>query len=171
MYLFLDEKGCVTKDKAVSILFGVPDWVAEDIREYGTKYCCYTERGVKVGKWGAVGHVNCVGMGGARSFVVDMFPCIDGDGRAFVLNRDSIFGARLPLVCLRRSPEGRFDYWMLENRYWDLVEIAKKAKCSGYCVLDWYGSVVVFGSDLYSVVDSWVKLMRYKNISVVSVLV
>jgi len=173
MYLFLDEKGCVAdKDKAVSVLFGVPDWVAEDIREYRTRYCCYhTGIGERVKKWGAVGHVNCVGMGGARSFAVDAFPCIDGGGRAFVLNRDNVRVVKLPLVCVRRDPGGRFDYRELEDRYWNLVEIARRTRCSGHCVLDWYGSVVVFGSDLYDVIDSWVKLMRRKIVSMVSVLV
>ena len=173
MILYLDEKGCVVaKDKAVYVLFGVPDWVDEDIREYGTRYCCYhTGIGERVKKWGAVGHVNCVGMGGARSFSTDAFPCIDGSGRAFVLNRDNVRVVKLPLVCIRRDPGGRFEYRVLEDRYWNLVEIAKRARCSGHCVLDMYGSVVVFGSDLYTVVDSWVKLMRSKIVSMVSVLV
>ena len=173
MILYLDEKGCVTaRDKAVSVLFGVPDWVVEDIREYGTRYCCSrVGKGEKAEKWGVVGHVDCVGMGGARGFSVDAFPCIDGSGRPFVLNRDDMRVVKLPLVCLRRSPQGRFDYWVLEGRYRGLVEVAERARCSGYCVLDWYGSVVVFGGDLFDVVDNWVKLMRRKAISMVSVLV
>ena len=173
MILYLDKDWCVTtRDKAVDVLFGVPDWVSGDIAEYGTKYCCrFSGVGGRTARWGVVGHVRCEGMEGARSFAVDMFPCIDGEGRAFVLNRDGISGVKLPLVCLRRSPRGGLQYDVLVGRYSDLVKIAKRAKCSGYCVLDEYGFVAVFGPDLFAVVDSWVKLLRSKTISLVSVLV
>jgi len=173
MILFLDEDGCITtRDKAVNVLFGVPDWVAEDIREYGTRYCCGFGRvGERTSGWGIVSLVRCEGMGGARSFFVDEFPCMDGLGRGFVLNRDSMFNVRLPLVCLRKTKGGGFRYEVLMDRYRNLVEIARRARCSGHCVLDEYGSVAVFGSDLFSVVDGWVKLMRGKTISLVSVLV
>jgi len=173
MYLFLDDRGCVTtRDKAVKVVFGLPDWVAEDIAEYGTKYCCgYGGSGSRTDKWGYVGYVRCEGMGGTRSFSVDAFPCIDGDRRAFVLNRDSIFNVKLPLVCLRRNPGGRFNYDLILDRYNDLIEIAKKSRCRGHCVLDVYGSVVAFGDDVFDVVDEWVKLMRSKIVSEVSVLV
>ena len=173
MYLFLDGRGCVTtRDKAVSVIFGAPDWVVEDMREYGTKYCCgFSSVGGKTTKWDVVGYVRCEGMGGARGFTVDTFPCIDGDGWAFVLNRDGISGVKLPLVCLRRNPKGGLQYDVLVDRYGDLVKIAKRARCSGYCVFDEYGSVAVFGPDLFTVVDSWVRLLKNKTISLVSVLV
>jgi hypothetical protein len=173
MYLFLDEKGCVTtRDKAVEVVYGLPDWVEEDIREYGTRYCCKLYRkGGETGRWGVLWIIRCEGMGGARIVYTEMFPCIDGDGKEFVINRDNISIAKLPLVCLRRDPHGNFEYKKLIDRYQYMLEVAKKARCSGYCVLDWYGSVVVFGSDLHSVIDNWVKLMKRKTISVVSVLV
>ena len=173
MILYLDREGCVTtRDRAASVVFGVPDWVVEDMREYGTRYCCgFSGVGGRTARWGVVGYVRCEGMGGARGFTVDTFPCIDGDGRAFVLNRDNISGVKLPLVCLRRNPRGGLPYEILVDRYRGLVEIARRARCSGYCVFDEYGSVAVFGPDLFTVVDSWVKLLRSKTISLVSVLV
>jgi hypothetical protein len=173
MFLFLDSNGCVTsRDNAVNVVFGVPDWIVEDIKEYGTKYCCrYGGPGPRTGEWDYVGYVRCEGMGGARSFSIDAFPCIDGDGRAFVLNRDSIFGVKLPLVCVRRSRKGRLMYEALVDRYRNLIEIAKRIKCNGHCVLDEYGSVAVVGSDLFNVIDNWVKSMKSKAISLVSVLV
>jgi hypothetical protein len=171
MYLFLDKDWCVTdRDKAVDVLFGAPDWILDDIREYGTKYCCsYEWRAAVAYGWGVVSFVKCRGMGGAREFSVDAYPCIDGERKKFVLNRDSIVGRKRPLVCARRYIS-QFKYNVLIDRYDDMVRIAEKAKCRN-CVVDEYGRVVVFGSDLLDVVDRWVLLMRRKAITPVSALV
>jgi len=168
MYLFLDKDLCMTdRDKAVFTLFGVPDWVGEDIREYGTRYCCSR---VFSGKrdWGIF---RCEGMRGARNFTVETYICIDGQGKEFVLNRDDVVVAVGPLVCARREFGGKINYDALINNYGRMLDVAKRVKCKGYCVLDESGRVVVFGSDLYSVVDSWVKLMRNRSITLLSVLV
>jgi len=168
MILYLDREGCTTtRDKAVFVLFGVSDWVGEDIREYGTRYCC---RRVLYGKrdWGIF---RCEGMRGARNFTVETYMCIDGQGKEFVLNRDDVVTAVGPLVCMRRDVGGKFKYDVLVNNYERMLDIAKRVKCKGYCVLDESGRMVVFGDDLYSVVDSWVKLMRNRSITLLSVLV
>jgi hypothetical protein len=169
MILFLDENGCTTtRDKAVLTLFGVPDWVAEDIREYGTRYCCSFQRfakGIKLGTY------RCEGMRGARNFTVETYPCIDANGRDFALNIDDINNIRLPLVCMRRYVGGSVHYKTLIRNYQHMFNIAKRAVCEGYCVLDEAGKIVVFGSDLFSVVDSWAMLMRRRDITMLSVLV
>jgi hypothetical protein len=96
----LDKNGCVTaRDKAVRVLFGAPDWVAEDIREYGTRYCCSYV--YSAAKWGVI---RCEGMGGARNFTVDTYLCFDANGREFVLNRDDIANVVRPLVCMAKRP-------------------------------------------------------------------
>ena len=171
MILYLDKDWCVTtRDKAVDVLFGVPDWVADDVREYGTKYCCsYEWRAAKTYGWGVVSFVRCSGMGGARVFSVSVFPCIDGDRGRFVLNRDSIIGRRRPFVCARKH-DVAFKYDVLVDRYGDAVRVAERARCSN-CVVDEYGRVVVFGSDLYDVIDRWVVLMKRKAVTPISVLV
>jgi hypothetical protein len=171
MYLFLDKDWCVAaRDRAVDVLFGVPDWVKSDIEEYGTRYCCsYEWRAAKVYGWGVVSFVRCSGMRGAREFSVDAFPCIDGEGKYFVLNRDSIIRRKRPFVCARKHGL-KFRYDLLLDRYSDMVKIAERARCRN-CVLDEYGRVVVFGGDLYEVVDGWVVLMKRKVITPISVLV
>jgi hypothetical protein len=168
MLLYLDKEGCTTtRDKAVSMLFGVPDWVAEDIREYNTRYCCSRVlRGRR--DWGII---RCEGMRGARNFTVETYLCLDGQGKEFVLNRDDVTTAVGPLVCARREFGGKINYNALINNYRHMLDVAKRAKCKGYCVLDEDGRVVVFGDDLYSVVDSWVMLMRNRSITMLSVLV
>ena len=169
MILYLDKDGCVTtRDKAVVVLFGVPGWVAEDIREYGTKYCCYRVFSGTREEWGGI---RCEGMRGARNFGVETYPCIDFHGREFVLNIGNIFDARLPLVCVRRRIGGSLDYNILVRNYRYMLDIARKAKCRGYCVFDEAGRMVVFGDDLLKVVDSWAMLMRNKSITLLSVLV
>jgi len=170
MILFLDKDWCVTtRDKAVDMLFGVPEWVAEDIREYGTKYCCSYEWGAaSTYGWGVVSFVRCEGMRGARGFTVDAFACIDGEGRPFVLNRDSIVGRRRPFVCIRKY--GTLRYSDLADRYGNMLKIAEKVKCRN-CVVDEYGRVVVFGDDMFEVVDRWVMLMKRKAVTPISVLV
>jgi hypothetical protein len=160
----------VDRDRAVDVLFGVPDWVAEDMREYGTRYCCsYEWRAAKAYGWGVVSFVKCSGMGGAREFSVSVFPCIDGERRRFVLNRDRIVGRRKPIVCARKH-DIAFRYDVLVDRYDDVVKVAERAGCRN-CVVDEYGRVVVFGGDLYEVVDQWVLLMRRKVITPLSALV
>ena len=68
MILYLDRNWCVTaRDEAVRVLFGVPDWVGEDIREYGTQYCCKRIYG---GKGDRLGLIRCEGMRGARNFML-----------------------------------------------------------------------------------------------------
>ncbi len=168
MILFLDKDWCVTtRDKAVDVLFGVPDWILDDIREYGTRYCCsYEWRASVAYGWGVVSFVRCSGMGGAREFSVSAFPCIDGERKRFVLNRDSILSRRRPFVCARKHD--RYD--VLVDRYDYMVKIAERARCRN-CVVDEYGRVVVFGGDLFEVVDKWVLLMRRKVITPISVLV
>jgi hypothetical protein len=169
MILFLDRDGCVvSRDKAVSTLFGVPDWVGEDIREYGTKYCC---RRVFSGTRKELGIIRCEGMGGARNFSVETYPCLDGWGKEFVFNVGNILDAKLPLVCMRRRVGGTIDYHILVRNYRYMLDIARGARCRGYCVLDEGGKVVVFGDDLFNVVDSWAVLMRNKAITLLSVLV
>ena len=169
MILFLDKDWCVTtRDKAVYTVFGVPDWVAEDIREYGTKYCCNR---VVSGTSEKYGSIRCEGMRGARNFSVETYPCLDGQGREFVLNRDDVVSAVGPLVCMRREVGRKLNYNELIRGYSYMMNIAKKAKCKGYCVLDENGKVVVFGDDLFNVVDSWATLMRNKSITLLSVLV
>jgi hypothetical protein len=169
MILYLDRDGCVAaSDKAVSVLFGVPDWVGEDIREYGTKYCCsriFSKGGERYGI------IRCEGMGGARNFTVETYPCIDFHGRDFVLNVGNIFDAKLPLVCLRRRVGGSIDYHILVRNYRYMLDVARGARCRGYCVLDEGGRVVVFGDDLLKVVDSWALLMRNRAVTLLSVLV
>jgi hypothetical protein len=171
MILYLDKDWCVTtRDKAVDVLFGVPDWVAEDIKEYQTRYCCsYEWRAAVAYGWGVVSFVRCSGMGGAREFSVDAFPCVDGDRRAFVLNRDSVIGRRRPFVCSRKHGL-KFRYVDLVDKYGDMVKVAERARCRS-CVVDEYGRVVVFGSDLFEVIDKWVVLMRRKVVTPISVLV
>lgn len=172
MILFLDKDWCTTtRDKAVHILFGVPDWVAEDIQTYGTRYCCkrvYSGRGVELGL------IRCEGMRGARNFTVETYPCIDYRGTNFVLNLGNIFDVRLPLVCLRRYVGRWIDRDALTRNYHNMLDVAEKvartSRCRGYCVFDENGRVVVFGSDLLEVVDNWVKLMRRKDITLLSVL-
>jgi len=169
MILYLDKDGCVTtRDKAVVVLFGVPGWVAEDIREYGTKYCCYRVFSGTREEWGGI---RCEGMRGARNFHVETYPCLDGQGKEFVLNRDDVVSAVGPLVCIRRGVGRKLNYDELIKGYSYMMNIAKKAKCKGYCVLDENGKVVVFGDDLFNVVDSWATLMRNKSITLLSVLV
>ena len=51
-----------------------------------------------------------------------------------------------------------------------MLRIAEKAKCRN-CVVDEYGRVVVFGGDLFEVVDRWVVLMKRKAVTPISVLV
>jgi hypothetical protein len=171
MILYLDKNWCVVAgDRGVDMLFGAPDWVAEDIREYGTRYCCsYEWKAAKAYGWGVVSFVKCSGMGGARGFSVDAFPCIDGERRRFVLNRDSIVGRRRPFVCARKHGL-KFEYNVLVDRYSDVVRVAEKVGCRN-CVVDEYGRIVVFGGDLYNVIDSWVLLMKRKIITPISVLV
>jgi len=169
MILYLDKEGCVTtRDKAVSMIFGVPDWVSSDIAEYGTKYCCYRVFGGTRERWGSI---RCEGMRGARNFSVETYPCLDGQGREFVLNRDDVVSAVGPLVCMRRGVGRKLNYNELINGYRRMMDIARKAKCRGYCVFDEAGRMVVFGSDLFSVVDSWAMLMRNRSITLLSVLV
>jgi hypothetical protein len=169
MILFLDKNWCTaTRDKAVLTLFGVPEWVAEDIREYGTKYCCSYQR---FGKGIKLGTYRCEGMGGARNFTVETYPCIDANGKDFILNIDDISGVKLPLVCLRRYVGGSIHYDILVRNYRYMLDVARKAKCREYCVLDEGGRVIVFGSDLLRVVDNWALLMRNRNITMLSVLV
>jgi hypothetical protein len=166
MILYLDERGCVTDmSNAKRVLFGVPDWVFMDIREYGTRYCCrYIYEAERV-KWGGL---MCEGMGGARVFTVDTFWCIDGRGRGFVLNRDDVAGIVKPLVCVRQRLKTTST---VEANYRYMLNIAKKIKCRGHCVVDERGEVVVFGSDLLTVLDSWATLMRRRDITMWSVLV
>jgi hypothetical protein len=166
MILYLDERMCVTtRDKAVHVLFGVPDWVAGDIMEYGTRYCCgyVYERGNV--KWNII---RCEGMGGARNFTVDTYLCFDARGREFVLNRDDVANIVRPLVCMARRLSTRLS---IETNYRYMLNIAEKVRCRGYCVVDEEGEVVVFGDDLFDVLDAWVKLMRSRNITTWSVLV
>ncbi len=172
MILYLDKDGCTTtRDKAVSVLFGVSDWVDEDIREYGTRYCCQRIYSGTSIRWGII---RCEGMRGMRNFVVETYPCIDFHGRDFTLNMGNILDAKLPLVCIRRRIGGQLDYNALVRNYRYMLDIARgdvARRCKGYCVLDETGKVVVFGSDLFEVVDSWVKLMRSRSITLLSVLV
>ncbi|MFZ8857898.1 MAG: hypothetical protein ACO2O1_06625 [Candidatus Caldarchaeales archaeon] len=171
MILYLDKDWCTTtKDKAVHTLFGISDWVAEDIREYGTQYCCkrlYGGRGVELGL------IRCEGMRGARNFVVETYPCLDYYGKNFTLNLDDILGAVIPLVCVRRSVGGKLDRDALVRNYRYMLDVAREVgrTCRGYCVFDEAGRLVVFGGDIYEVVDSWVRLMRSKSITLLSVLV
>ena len=159
-----------TRDRAVDVLFGVPDWILDDIKEYGTRYCCsYEWRAAKAYGWGVVSFVRCSGMGGAREFSVDAFPCVDGERKLFVLNRDSIIGRRRPFVCARKHGL-KFQYDVLVDRYGDMVKVAEKAGCRN-CVVDEYGRVVVFGGDLFDVIDRWVVMMKRKMITPISVLV
>jgi hypothetical protein len=146
------------------MLFGVPDWVSGDIREYGTKYCCYYVYDAARVKWG---RWRCEGMGGARNFIVDMFLCIDGRGREFVLNRDNVANIVRPLVCMARH----VDAYLIEANYRRMLNIAKKVRCRGYCVVDERGEVVVLGGDLLTVLDSWATLMRRRDITTWSVLI
>jgi hypothetical protein len=60
---------------------------------------------------------------------------------------------------------------VVKANYGRMLDIAKRAKCRGYCVLDEAGRVVVFGDDLFSVVDNWAWLMRIRSITMWSVLV
>jgi len=169
MILYLDEAGCTTtRDKAVSVLFGVPEWVGNDIMEYGTKYCCEIMR---PGRGKRLGIYRCEGMRGARNFTVDTYLCIDYFGRDFVLNEGNILDVRLPLVCMGRRVGGYLDSDALLRNYRYMLDVAKKANCKGHCVLDEAGRVVVFGDDLFNVVDNWAMLMRNKSITLFSVLV
>jgi hypothetical protein len=169
MILYLDKDWCVTtRDKAVYVLFGVPDWVAEDIKEYGTQYCCKRIFGGTSVRWGVI---RCEGMRGMRNFSMETYPCLDSQGKEFVLNMDDVVGAVGPLVCMRRHVGGHLRYDELVKNYRYMLDIAKRAKCRGYCVLDERGRVVVFGNDLYAVVDNWAKLMRSRSITLLSVLV
>jgi hypothetical protein len=171
MILYLDKDWCITdRDKAVRVLFGVPDWVGEDIKEYGTKYCC---KRVYSGTSVELGIIRCEGMRGARNFVVETYPCLDYHGRDFTLNLGNILDAKLPLVCIRRGVGGGLNRNALIRNYRYMLDVVREVvrTCRGYCVFDEAGRVVAFGGDLYEVVDSWVKLMRSKNITLLSVLV
>ena len=171
MILYLDKDWCATtRDEAVRVLFGVPDWVTRDVEEYGTKYCCkrlYGGRGVELGL------IRCEGMRGARNFVVETYPCLDYQGRDFTLNLDDILGAMVPLVCVRRNVGGGVNRDALVRNYRYMLDVVREVggRCRGYCVFDEAGRLAVFGGDLYEVVDSWVKLMRSKSITLLSVLV
>jgi hypothetical protein len=169
MILYLDENGCATtRDRAVFTLFGVPEWVGKDIAEYGTKYCCWFKR---IDKRTRLGTYECSGMMGVRNFTVETYMCRTASGRDFVLNVDDISSAELPLVCMRRY-SGRYSRYDVFNRwYGHMLNIVKSSKCKNHCVIDEDGRIVVFGDDLYKVVDSWATLMRKKSISVISVLV
>jgi hypothetical protein len=148
------------RERAVDVIFGLPDWMLEDIRS-GVKYCCVRIM-ASMTRYGPMGRVRCIAMRGARVVEADMFPCIDGTGRKYVLNRDGGLGIeRLrPLVCLGRG------YEKLERRYGEMMEIARRARaaCRKYCVVDEYGYVLVAGDDMYEVVDRWARLMSRRAV-------
>jgi hypothetical protein len=163
VYIFINGEGCMApRERAVDVIFGLPEWVVEDIRS-GVKYCCSRVRAGAAGRFGPMGRVRCVAMRGARVVEADMHPCIDGTGRAFVINRDRGLDIERmrPLVCLGRGRRWKYEYDKLERRYGEMLEIARRARavCRKYCVVDEYGYVVVFGDDIYEVVDGLAKLL------------
>jgi hypothetical protein len=155
----------------VDVIFGLPDWILEDIKN-NIVYCCTRVR-YGAGRYG-LGRVRCIAMRGARVVDADMYPCIDGAGRPYVLNRDGGLGIeRLrPLVCLGRGRRGgKVEYEKLERRYGEMVEMARRARaaCRKYCVIDEYGYILIEGDDIYEVVDRWAKIMSRQTLIAVLV--
>lgn len=164
VYIFVDREGCVTgREGAVDVIYGLPDWIAEDVKQ-GVRYCCTRRSFGTVGKYGPMGRVRCIALHGARIVEADMHPCIDGTGRPYVLNRDTGLNIELrrPLVCLGRGGRWRYEYEKLEKRYEEMLEIARRARAicrRKYCVVDEYGYVTITGDDIYEVVDKWARIM------------
>jgi hypothetical protein len=164
MYLFLDEEGCVTdRSRAVDVVYGFNEWVREDIKEYGTKYCCRDEGN----------RVKCRGMGGARMAHAYMSTCVDKDGKIFIVNKDNGLNiwVRFPLACFA---EYKYPKYLDADRVRYMVDLIKKATRIGcgrhrHCVFNEKMEIVAFasGGDAgYDIVDKFMLMARYKAIDI-----
>jgi hypothetical protein len=159
MYLFLDRNGCVTdRNRAVDVVYGLNEWVREDIEEYGTNYCC-RDRG---------SYVECRGMRGARIAYAYLVTCIDRWGRIFIANKDNGLNmeGRLPLACLGRYK--RVVYTDEVTYALKLMEKAVRIGCGGHrhCIFDDSLKIVAFSDDVYDIVDKYMLMARHKVIGI-----
>ena len=149
--------------RAVDVVYGLNDWVSEDIREYGTRYCC-RDKGNRV---------ECRGMGGARVAYAYMSTCVDKDGRIFIVNKDNGLNiwVRFPLACFSEYKYPKY-LDVDKVRYMvDLIKKAVKTGCRGYrhCVLNEKMEIVAFASGedaAYDIVDKFMLMVRYKVIDI-----
>jgi hypothetical protein len=159
MYLFIDWHGCVTeRHRAVNVIYGLSDWVHEDILEYGTRYCCE-----RIGTY-----VECVGMRGARVAYAYMATCIDRDGQIFIINRDNglHIWVRFPLACFAKL---KYTQSLSKDQIRYMVDLIKRAEKTGCrhrrCVFNERMEVVAFSNREdagYDIVDKFMLMARRK---------
>jgi len=163
MYLFIGWNGCIIDRRwAANVIYGLGEWVREDILEYGTKYCC-ERRGT---------YVECVGMGGARVAYAYVATCVDKDGRIFIVNKDNGLNVwvRFPLACFA---ELKYQKYLTIDKVRYMVDLIKKAAEIGcrhrHCVFNERMELVAFSNKEdagYDVVDKFMLMARRKAINI-----
>jgi hypothetical protein len=153
MYLHLGRDGCVSASKdAVRVVFGLGDWVLDDLVYYGSSVCCRN----------ADDGVVCTGLATKRVAYVPYIQCIDREGRSFVINKDSGLDLeeRMPVACFphKRTITNEDVEYAVNKMYEPLRTFIRKK----HVVVDEGMNVLGFSSEAFNVVDVCVRMVKNK---------
>jgi hypothetical protein len=154
MYLYLGGDGCTTVSKnAKRVVFGVSDWVLDDLVYYGSVVCC---KDVGDG-------VVCTGGATKKTTRVPYIPCVDVKGRVFIINKDSGLDLeeRLPMACFSyaktvTSRDVKYAVDVINKVYGAFIR--KK-----HLIVDEEMNVLGFSSEAIKAVDMYVKMVKNKS--------
>jgi hypothetical protein len=155
MYLYLGGDGCTAVSKnAERMVFGVSDWVLDDLVYYGSVVCC---RDVGDG-------VVCTGGATKKTTHAPYIPCVDVKGRAFIINKDSGLDLeeRLPMACFsykRVVTSGDVRY-AVDKIYEAFRSFIRKK----HLIVDEDMTVLGFSEDAVKAVDTYVRMVKNKSV-------
>jgi len=155
VYLYLGGDGCtVVSRDAKRVVFGLRDWVLDDLVYYGSAVCC---RDVGDG-------VVCRGVATKRVTRVPYVQCVDREGRGFVINRDSGLDVeeRLPVACFsyKKVLTGEDVRYAVNKMYEAFRSFIRKK----HLIVDEGMNVVGFSSEAVKAVDMYVKMVKNKSV-------
>ena len=155
MYLYLGEDGCTTVSKnAKRMVFGLRDWVLDDLVVYGAVVCCEN-----VGD-----RVMCKSSARKKVTYAPLIPCVDREGRGFVINKDSGLDIeeRLPMACFsyKKVLTGEDVRYAVNKMYEAFRSFIRKK----HLIVDEGMNVLGFASEAIKAVDMYVRMVKNKSV-------
>ena len=155
MYLYLGEDGCSTSSRdAKRVVFGLRDWVLDDLVVYGAVVCCEN-----VGD-----RVMCKSSARKKVTYAPLIPCVDREGRGFVINKDSGLDIeeRLPMACFsyKKVLTGEDVRYAVNKMYEAFRSFIRKK----HLIVDEGMNVLGFASEAIKAVDMYVRMVKNKSV-------